>query len=53
MQLFRVDAIVFSKKLKNPFGPEKVKKWASKVGHNWSRPFYFTLPPRPQPMAQN
>jgi hypothetical protein len=54
MQLFSVDAMVFSKKkLKNFFGPQKVKKQASKVAHNQPRPFYFTVQPRPQPTAQN
>ena len=49
MQLFSVDAIVFSKKFKNFFEPEKLKKRASKVAHNWPRPFYFT----DQPTARN
>ena len=37
------------------YGPDskKVKKRASKVAHNWPRPFYFTVQPRPQPTAQN
>ena len=44
MQLFSADATMFSKKiLKNFFDPEKVKKRASKVAHNWPRPFYFTV----------
>ena len=38
---------------KKSFDPKKVKKRASKVGHNWPRPFYFTVQPRPQPTAQN
>ena len=38
MQLFRADAIVFSKKIKKIFDPEKVKKQASKVAHNRPRP---------------
>ena len=41
MQLFTADAIVFS------IDPERVKKLASKVAHNWPRPFYFTVQPRP------
>ena len=51
MQLFSVDAIVFSKKLKKKFfDPEKVKKQASKVAHNQPRPFYFTAQTNgPQP----
>ena len=53
MQLFSADAIVFSKKFKKKFDPEKVKKWASKVAHSRPRPFYFTVQPRPQPTAQN
>ena len=47
MQLFSADAMVFSKKFKNSFGLEKVKKRASKVAHNRPRPFYFTVQPRP------
>ena len=38
---------IFKKKFKFFFDPEKVKKPASKVAHNWSRPFYFTVQPRP------
>ena len=54
MQLFSSDAMVFSKKLKKKnFDPEKVKKRASKVAHDWPRPFYYTDQPRPQPTAQN
>ena len=54
MQLFSADTIVFSKKnFSFFFDPEKVKKRASKVAHNRSRPFYFTVQPRPQPTAQN
>ena len=49
MQLFSEDAIVFSGEFKSFFDPEKVKKWASKVTHNWPRPFCFTV----QPTAQN
>ena len=45
MQLFSADAMVFSKK--NIFGPEKVKKRASKVAHNRPRPFYFRVQSRP------
>ena len=45
--LFSADAMVFSKKLKKNFGPEKVKKQASKVAHNRLRPLYFTVQPRP------
>ena len=48
MQLFSVDAIVFSKKFKKKFDPEKGKKWASKVAHNWPKPFFFIVQPRPQ-----
>jgi hypothetical protein len=33
------------------FSPKKTG--ASKVAHNWPRPFYFTVHPRPQPTAQN
>ena len=51
MQLFSADAIV--KILKNFFDPEKVKKRASNTAHNWPRPFYFTVQPRPQPTAQH
>ena len=29
------------------FDPKKVKKRTSKVAHNWPRPFYFTVQPRP------
>ena len=53
MQLFGADDIVFSKDFKKNFDPEKVKKRASKVAHNPTRPFYFTVQPRPQPTAQN
>ena len=50
MQLFSVDAVVFSKKLKiNFFDPKKVKKRASKNAYNRPRPIYFTDQPRPQP----
>ena len=38
---------VFKKKLNFFFGPEKVKKRASKVAHNRPRPLYFTVQPRP------
>ena len=24
-----------------------MKNWASKLAHNWPRPFYFTVQPRP------
>ena len=44
---------VFKKIKKKIFDPEKVKKRASKVAHNWPRPFYYTDQPRPQPTAQN
>ena len=44
---------VFKKIKKKIFDPEKVKKRASKVAHNWPTPFYFTVQPRPQPTAQN
>ena len=41
MHLFSADAMVFSKKLKKKnFDPKKVKKRASKVAHNWPRPFF-------------
>ena len=54
MQLFSVDAIVFSKKkFKIFFDPKNMKKPPSKVAHNRPRPFYFTVQPRPQPTAQN
>ena len=49
MQRFSANAIVFSKKFKKFFDPEKVKKLASKVAHNGPRPFYSTVQPRPQP----
>ena len=49
MHHFSADAIVFSKKILKKFDPEKVKKRASKVAHNWPRSFYFTVQPRPQP----
>ena len=39
---------VFKKKI----DPEKVKKRASKVAHNWPNPFFHS-PARPQPTAQN
>ena len=32
---------------------KKWKKWAKKAAHNWPRPFYFTVQPRPKPTAQN
>ena len=38
---------VFKKKNLKKFCPEKVKKQASKVAHNRTRPFYFTVQPRP------
>ena len=45
---------MFSKKsLTIFFDPEKMKKRASKVAHNRSNPFFFTVPPRPEPTAQN
>ena len=44
---------VFKKILNFFFDPQKVKKRASKVAHNRSRPFHFTVQPRPQPTAQN
>ena len=47
MQLFSADAMVFSKKKKKIFDPEKVNKRASKVAHNLPGPFYFTVQPRP------
>ena len=53
MQLFSADAVVFSKKIKFFFDPEKVKKRASEVPYNRPRPFYFTVQPRPQPTVQN
>ena len=31
----------------------RVKKWASKAAHNQSRPFYFTVQPRPQTTAHS
>ena len=40
---FSAVAIVFSKNLEKNFWPEKVKKRASKIAHNWPRPFYFTV----------
>ena len=47
MQLFSVDAMVFSKKnLDFFFDPEKVKNQASKVAHNQPRPFSPTVQPR-------
>ena len=52
MQLFSVDAIVFSKKYSIFFFDLKnMKKPPSKVAHNRPRP--FTVHPRPQPTAQN
>ena len=30
-----------------------MKNPLSKVAHNWLRPFYFTVKPRPKPTAQN
>ena len=47
MQLFSADAIVFSKKFEIYLTPKKVKQRASKVAHNWPRPFYSTVQPRP------
>ena len=49
MQLFSADAVVFSKKLKFFFDPERVKKRISKVAHNRPRTFYFIVQPRSQP----
>ena len=46
LQLFSADAMIFSKKFKFFFDPEKVKKRASKVAHNRPRPFHFTVQPR-------
>ena len=43
----------FQKNFQKNFDPEKVKKRASKVAHNWPRPFFPTVQPRPQPTAQN
>ena len=45
MQLFNVDAIVFSKNFQKIFDHKNMKKPPSKVGHNWPRPFYFTVQP--------
>ena len=53
MQLFSAEARVFSKKIKKIFDPEKMKKLAPKVAHDWLRPFYSTVQPRPLPTAQN
>ena len=44
---------LFKKKFKKVFDPGKVKKRASKIAHNWPRPFYSTVQTRPQPTAQN
>ena len=49
MQLFSF----FKKFLNWYFVHKNYKKWVSKVAHNRSRPFYFTVQPRPQPTAQN
>ena len=44
MQLFSVDAIVFSKKnLTFCFDPENINKLPSKVAHNWPQPFFYVL----------
>ena len=54
MQLFIAEPTSFSKKFKKRFfDPEKVKKLASKVAHNWPRHFYLTVQPKPQATAQN
>ena len=42
----------FQKKFKKKFWPRKSEKRASKVAHNWPRPLYFTVQPRPQNTAQ-
>ena len=40
-QLFSADAVGFSKKnFKKIFDPEKMKKQASNVAHNWPKPFF-------------
>ena len=44
---------VLKKILKGFFDPEKVKKLALKLAHNWPRTFFPTVQPRPQPTAQN
>ena len=50
MQLFSADAIVFFKKNQAKFFDTKnMKKTPSIVAHNQSRPFYFTVQPRPKP----
>ena len=54
MQLFSADPKIFSKKLQiNFLSMKTLKKTGLKVAHNWPRPFYFTVQPRPQPTAQN
>ena len=48
MQLFSVDAIVFSKKnLTFCFDPENINKLPSKVAHNWPQPFFMYWPDCP------
>ena len=44
---------LFKEKFKKVFDPGKVKKRASKIAHNWPRPFYSTVHTRPQPTTQN
>jgi hypothetical protein len=39
----------FQKNFKLIFFHKNFKKLASNVAHNWPRPFYFTVQPRPQP----
>ena len=46
MQLSSGDDIVFSKKFKKQFWPQKHEKPHSKVAHNRPRHFYFTVQPR-------
>ena len=43
----------FQKKLRLFFDLKSMKNPLSKVAHNWLRPFYFTVQPRPQPTAHS
>ena len=54
MQLFSLDAIGFTKKLKKKFDPENMKKMPSKVAHNWPPTFFYVLARLPkQPRNRN
>ena len=51
---YSVQTLKYFQKIDLKFFVQKYfKKWASKVAHNRTKPFYFTVQPRPHPTAQN